>query len=196
MLAQLLSSKPKSRLVNLFLANSGRSFSVTELRQSTNAPQKLLAITIKELSRMGFLITYVKDKNRYYQVDKHFPLYPELMSLLRKVKNPPADLLAREAIKVGDCKLVVLTGVFAGKPRIETDALFVGKVSPAKLSRFLKLAEKFAEREINYTIFTLNEFEYRKIMNDRFVKNIMENEPLVLIDKLKNKTITKLVYKR
>jgi hypothetical protein len=196
MLAQLLSSKPKSRLVNLFLAHPSRSFSLTELRQSTDSQQKLLMATIKELARMGFLTTLSKERNKYYQVNKHFPLYPELTNLLRKIKKPPVDFLAREAVKVGDCKLIVLTGVFAGKPRVETDVLFVGKVSQARLSRFLKLAEKFAEREISYTIFTMQEYEYRKIMNDRFIKNIMENEPLVLMDKLKNKTIAKLVYKR
>jgi hypothetical protein len=177
------------------LAHPARSFSYTELKASTRATEKMLMSTLRELARMGFLKMHYKDRNTYYQTDKRFPLYPELASLLKKIKKLPADLLSREAVKVGECKLIVLTGVFAGKPRLETDALFVGKISPAKLAKFIRLAEKFAEREINYTIFTLSEFEYRKIMNDRFVKNIMENDPLVLVDKLKNKSLAKIVYK-
>lgn len=195
MLAQLLSSKPKTNLVNLFLAHSGRSFSFTELKASSKCPNQLLKETLKELDKMGFLNISAKHKVKYYQMNRHFALYPELLNLLRKVKSVPHDLLARQAAKVGECKLVALTGIFAGQPRIETDLLFVGKVSPKKLKNFLKLAQKFAQQEVNYTIFTPHEFDYRKIMNDRFLKNILENNPVLAIDKTKRKSLTKIVYK-
>lgn len=107
--------------------------------------------------------------------------------MLRRVKKIPQDVLAKQAAKIGDCKLVALTGVFCGRPRIETDLLFVGKVSSAKLSKFLRVAEKFAGQEVNYTIFSAKEFEYRQIMSDRFVKNIMENSPVLVVDKIKHK---------
>lgn len=195
MLAQLLSSKPKSKLVNLFLANPARSFSFTELRVSTGCSSVLLKKTIRELDKIGFLIVHEKHRVRYYQTNKHFALYPELVTLLRKVKQVPQDLLARNAARVGDLKFVAITGVFAGRPRIDTDILLVGKVSPAKLKKFLKLAERFAEAEVNYTVLSPSEFEYRKIMNDRFVKNILENDPVVVLDKIKRRNIAKLVYK-
>ena len=196
MLAQLLSSKPKTNLINLFLAHPGRSFSYTELRVSSECPNQLLKDTLKELDKMEFLNTTVKNRVKSYQMNKHFALYPELLNLLRKVKNVPVDLLAKAAARVGDCKVVALTGVFVGKPRVETDLLFVGKVSKAKFEKFLKLAEKFAEQQVNYTIFSPQEYDYRKIMNDRFLKNIMENNPVLVVDKLKNrKSLTKIVYK-
>jgi hypothetical protein len=195
MLAQLLSSKPKSRLVNLFLAHPGRSFSFTELRVTTGVSSDLLGDTLKELSKMGFLLTHHKEKNKYYQIDKHFVLYPELIALLRKIKKLPADILAQEAAKVGD-KFVALTGVFAAKPRVESDLLFVGKVSQRKLDRFLQLAERFAERQVNYTVLTVNEYDYRKIMNDRFLKSVLENEPVIVIDRLKKKKLAKVGHRR
>jgi hypothetical protein len=147
---------------------------------------------------MGFLLEYVKERNHYYQVDCHFALYPELVNLLRKIKRAPEDLLAKAAGKVGESKFTALTGVFVGKPRIESDALFVGKISQRKLEKFLKLAERFAEREVVYTILTAEEFDYRKIMNDRFLKNILENNPVIVVDKIKGKAerrLAKVVYK-
>ncbi len=196
MISQLLTSKPKTNLINLFLAHPKRAFSYTELRVSTSCPNQLLKSTLKELDKIDFLVATLKNKVRYYQVNRHFALYPELLNLLRKVRKVPTDLLARQAGKMTDCKLVALTGVFVGKPRIETDMLLVGKVSTTKLGTLVKLAEKFAEQEINYTIFTANEFEYRKVMNDRFVKNITENSPVLVIDKTKQrKSISKLIYK-
>jgi hypothetical protein len=195
MLSQLLSSKPKTNLINLLLAHPGRSFSFTELKTNARCPSKLLKQTIKELDKMGFLILSAKNKVKYYQMNRHFPLYPELVNLLRKVKNIPADELARNAGKIGDCKLVALTGVFVGKPRIETDLLFVGKVRPGRLGKFLKLAEKLAEQQVSYTILTLQEFEYRKTMNDRFIKNILENNPVLVVDKFKARSLSKVVYK-
>ncbi len=199
MLAQLLSSKPKTNLINLLLAHPQRSFSFTELRLSSGCSVKLLKETIKELSKMDFLSLTAKNKVRYYQMNRHFALYPELVNLLRKVRNVPVDILAQAASRF-DCKFIALTGVFVGKPRMETDLLFVGKIKPGRLSNVLKLAEKLAEQEINFTIFSLQEFEYRKMMNDRFVKNILENNPVIVVDKIKTKNqsiarLSKLVYK-
>src|SRR5947209_5332936 len=128
MLAQLLSSKPKTNLINLFLAYPGRSFSFTELKASSSCPNKLLKQTIRELDKMGFLVVSLKHRIKYYQMNRHFALYPELLNLLRKVKRVPEDLLAKAAGRVGNCRLIALTGAFVGKPRIETDLLFVGKV--------------------------------------------------------------------
>lgn len=187
MLAQLLSSKPKTQLVNLFLAHPKRAFAFTELRKATKCPQKLLRATLKELNKMEFLNIAGKRRIKYYQMNHYFALYPELVGFLRKAKHVPKDLLALASSKVGDCRLVALTGVFIGRPRIETDILFVGKVSPSKLQKFLKLAVRFAEQEVGFTIFSPQEFEYRKVMNDRFVKNIMENEPVLVVDKIKKK---------
>jgi hypothetical protein len=197
MLSQLLSSKPKTKLINLFLAHAGRSFSSTELRVNTHCPNKILKKTLRELDKIDFLTITAKNKIKYYQMNRHFALYPELVNLLRKVKNVPQDDLVRQAGKVGSCKLIALTGVFAGRPRVETDILFVGKLNPRKLKKLIDLAEKYAEQEINYTIFTPQEFEYRKIMNDRFIKNILDNNPVLVIDKTKNKsrTLNKIVYK-
>jgi hypothetical protein len=195
MLSQLLSSKPKTQLINLFLAHSGRSFSSTELRINTACPTKLLKQTLRELDKIDFLTITVKNKVKYYQMNKHFALFPELVNLLRKVKNIPQDSLLKQASKVGHCRTIILTGVFVGKPRIETDLVFVGKVNPRQLSKILSLAEKYAEQEISYTIFNPHEFEYRKIMNDRFIKNILENNPVFAIDKTKNRPIIKSTYK-
>ena len=196
MLAQLLTSKPKTHLINLLLAHPDRSFSYTELRINSSCPNALLKLTLKELTKMNFLTITQKNQVKYYQMNRHFPLYPELLNLLRKVKNVPQDTLAKALSKLTECKLVALTGVFVARPRVETDLLFVGKVGTKKLEKIIKLAEKYAEQEISYTIFSQQEFDYRKIMNDRFLKNVMENSPVLVIDKIKNrKTQPKLVYK-
>lgn len=178
------------------MAHPGRSFSFTELRINSKCTSRLLKQTLKDLDKIEFLNVVAKNKTKYFQMNKHFALFPELVNLLRKVKNVPQDDLAKQALKVGNCRLLALTGVFAGKPRMETDLLFVGKLNSRKLSKFLSLAEKYAEQEVSYTIFTQQEFEYRKIMNDRFVKNILENNPVLVVDRTKKHNLSKLAYNR
>jgi hypothetical protein len=195
MLSQLLSSKHKSGVVHIFLTHPNRSFTLSEVKASTKCPPKLLNETIKDLSKMGFLLVHERNRVKFFQVDKHFALYPELISLLGKVNKLPQDVLAKELAKLRDCKLILLTGIFVGRPRIETDILFVGKVSEKRLASVLKIAHKFAEQEVNYTLMPLSEFEYRKIMSDRFTKNILENHPVIVLDKTKNKSVTKLVQR-
>jgi len=187
MFSQILESKPKTKLLNLLLTYPKRAFSLTEMRLSSGCNTPILKDLLKDLVKMGFVAVIEKNRVKYYRMNRQFNLYPELVGLLRKAKGNPEDLLAKAAAKMGDCKLVVLTGVFVGKVRVETDLFFVGKVSPAKLKKLLELAEKLAEQEINYTVFTKEEYDYRHIMNDRFLKNVMENDPIVIIDKLRRK---------
>jgi len=187
MFSELLSSKPKTNLLNLFLSFPLRAFSVTELRASSGCSSAVLKLTLKDLAKTGFVNVIEKNRVKYYQMNRQFNLYPELVGLLRKTKRIPEDLLVHEAMRLGEPKFVALTGIFVGKVRVETDILIVGKVSPTKLDRFLQLAEKFAEQEVAFTVFTPQEFEYRKVMNDRFVKNILEHSPVVAVDKIKKK---------
>lgn len=192
MLSELLSSKYKSNVVNLFLAHPQRSFTVTEIRASTECPTKALIETLRTLNKMGFLLVFEKNKVKSYQVDRHFALYPELVGMLKKIRKVPLDLLAKNVVKIGNCKLIVFTGIFTGRPRVETDILIVGKISQTKFEKFLKIAEKFAEQEVNYTLFTPQELDYRRIMSDRFLKNILENNHVAVIDKTKNRVATKI----
>lgn len=187
MFSELLTSKPKTKLLNLLLTFPKRAFSMTELRLSSGCSTPSLKETMKDLAKTGFVNIVEKNRVKYYRMNKQFNLYPELVGLLQKAKATPEDILAKAAAKVGDCKLVVLTGVFAGRPRVETDLLFVGKAMGAKLKKVLQLAERLAEQEINYTIFTQQEYDYRHIMSDRFLKSVMENEPVIVIDKMKKK---------
>ena len=185
MLNQFLNSKPKTNLINLFLAHPGRSFAFTELKLATKASPKLLSESLKELVKMDFLVTTEKERTKFFQTNKHFVLYPELISVLRKMKKVPPDLLARAGNKIKTAKLIALTGVFVGKPRIETDLLIVGKINPKTLEKFLSFAAKLAEGPVNYTIMTQAEYEYRKTMSDRFVKNILDNDPLFAINRIR-----------
>ena len=53
-----------------------------------------------------------------------------------------------------------------------------------------------AEQQVGYTILTPQEFEYRKTMNDRFIKNVLENNPVLAVDKTKARSISNVYYRR
>jgi DNA-binding HxlR family transcriptional regulator len=131
MFGQILASKPKTQLLNVFLTFPERAFSLTELRLTSGSSTQILKETLKDLVKMGFVNSIDKNRVKYFQMNRQFNLYPELVGMLRKVKKLPEDLLAKQSTKLGDAKFVALTGVFVGKPRVETDILVVGKVRGA-----------------------------------------------------------------
>ena len=85
-------------------------------------------------------------------------------------------------------KLVVLSGVFL-KPDRElsrTDLLIVGDyVSEKRFQGFLKQLEAEVGCEIQYSLLSSEEFEYRHKMMDRFLRDILERPHEMLINKLK-----------
>jgi len=62
----------------------------------------------------------------------------------------------------------------------EIDLLVVGKPSQSKLADLVSEAEKIYDHELNYTILSEEEFEFRKKRQDPFIFSIL-TQPLVML---------------
>lgn len=203
-LEQLFDSSVKAKLLKLFLRNSDRGFQVKEAAQRTQSETRKVKKQIEGLAEIGFLkikkVTQAaakksKGKNReqkdvlkpgiYYSVNRHFDFYTELANLVLKSVPTSKERILNNLKKLGRIKLAVIAGVFLNTDNSRTDMLIIGEINRKKLENFLTKLEAEVGREINYSVMSLKEFEYRYHMFDRFLRDIFEKPHEKLICKIR-----------
>lgn len=202
-LEQLFGSKTRLKLLKLFLNNPDKFYYVREITRQTNTRINSIRRELENLQNLGLIIELIskpkeiaqnkpgknKAKQRwlgkkYFKVNTDFLLYQELKALLLKSQLLLEKNLIKGIQRLGSICYLVLTGFFVGQKNTRTDILIVGKLNRKKVKALIKDFEKDFDREINYTIFSKREFNYRKDIADRFLYDILENKKLVIIDKL------------
>lgn len=193
MLEQLFGSQTRVKLLHIFLDNSEKKYFVRELTRLVGAQINAVRRELENMEKMGLIkkIAQTKDdpknsKMKYYQVSTDFLFYPELKNLIRKDQFTVEQQFAADLQELGKIQFLALTGKFVGLEHIRTDVLIVGDVKPEKVKKLLVSYEKKFNNEVNYTVMTTDEFNYRRGVADRFLYSILDNKKVVMIDTLVN----------
>lgn len=125
-----------------------------------------------------------KQEKKYYQTNKNFILYEEIKSLIVKSQLLHEKDFVNKISKLGNLKLVILTGFFVNKKDSITDIMVVGGVAKEKLKKVINDLEKELGREVNYTLLTFEEFKHRRDMTDIFLYDILEGDKVVVVDEI------------
>ena len=126
----------------------------------------------------------ISTQKKFFKMNSDFILYPELKALFLKEQLMVEKDLAKNIRKAGVVNYLLLTGLFVGNDDAKTDMIIVGKVDPEKLGKIVSEYEKLFHREINYSVFSYNEYKYRLNINDRFLYDIINSKKIIAIDEL------------
>lgn len=194
-LEQLFGSKTRARLLGLFLQHPDTSFFVRELTRRIDAQLNSVRRELQNLVELGIVLEQVgsakaaksktlSERKKYYIANKTFMLYQDLRSLLKKVQILLKQNLVQEIDQRGDIDVLVFTGRFVDHSDIATDILIVGSIDQKLLQKVMSGFEQELGSEINYTLMTREEFQYRRQITDRFLFSILESDNVIMIDKV------------
>ncbi len=194
-LEQLFGSKTRARLLGLFLQHPDTSFFVRELTRRIDAQLNSVRRELQNLIELGIVLEQVgsakaaksktlSERKKYYVANKTFMLYQDLRSLLKKVQILLKQNLVQEIDQRGDIDVLVFTGRFVDHSDIATDILIVGSIDQKLLQKVVNEFEQEMGSEINYTLMSREEFQYRRQITDRFLFSILESDNIIMIDKV------------
>ena len=92
--------------------------------------------------------------------------------------------ILKNRVKLGRIKYAMFSGKFARKlPKgpEEVDLLVVGAVVLPELALLVREEEKRLDSEINYTVMTEDEFDFRKKKRDPFILSILYGSRVMLV---------------
>lgn len=183
MLSKLITSQAKIKLLTLFLTNPDERFYYTELHKRLGIHHGLLQRELKLFVDMGFLFTTKEANIRYYWVNKNFPIYEELKSIIFKTVGL-ADHLREVIDKIGHIEVAFIYGSVAKNledTRSDIDLMVVGDPDLDVLTDAVSAAEISLRHEINYTVFTPKEWKERIAKKNSFVMDVLNNKKIFLI---------------
>jgi DNA-binding transcriptional ArsR family regulator len=182
-LSDFMVSRVRVKLYEIFFSDPQEMYYVRQLTRK--AGEEINAIR-RELSRMdkkGLLKKEKRGNRLYYYLDPEYPYFEDLLSLVVKSQGLGLDLLQNQT-KLGKIKLVMLSGRFVRKlvrQGNEVDLLVVGDVVLPELNLIIQKEEKSRNVEINYTVMSAEEFEFRKNRRDPFLNQILLGSRIMVI---------------
>lgn len=183
MLQDLIISKTRVKLLNLYLQNPGKIYHVRELVRQVNEEINAVRRELAHLEKHGFVSKETRGNRLYYEFKKDHPLYYDLLKLVARTSGLGGDVLKNKA-KIGRIKFVMFSGRFVrgikGEPD-DIDILVVGTIVLPELALLVRSEEARRGTEINYTVMAPEEFEFRKKRHDPFIQKILSGSRLLII---------------
>ena len=200
-LTALFGSEARVRIIRLFLFSQGLPFFAKEVaarsKCSVGTAKRELAILVKaDLIRKrkvskdiqikhGKSVTAKRVKGPGFILNEKFPYLNPLKTLLTVASIQADESLAKCFAAAGRIKYLVAAGVFIQNWDSRVDLLVVGDdLNLAKIESTIKTIEAEIGKEISYSAFDTQDFEYRMGIHDRLVRDILDYPHVTLIDKL------------
>ncbi len=177
MLKKLFTSNTRIKLLTIFLMNSGEEFFIRELTRKLNEQINSVRRELDNLKKMGLLKAKTKNRKKYYHVNTDFIFFEELKSIIFKAVSTTNEL-AQDISKMGEVKLLILSGQFLDEETKTVDMLIVGDVDKEKLGHYLNNELK-TKRPVKFAALTEADYKYRLTCKDKFITEIIsdpENE--------------------
>ncbi|MDE2038323.1 MAG: hypothetical protein KGI69_03855 [Patescibacteria group bacterium] len=200
-LTALFGSEAKVKMLRLFLFNPGTPFFPEEIAARTKCPLALVRKELAGLAKADIIkkretskeVPASKDgadgakkmRGTGFVFNDKFPHLDPLKNLLT-VSSVSADgTLLKRFAKAGRIKLLLAAGLFIQNWDSRVDLLIVGdELSQARIETAVRDIEAEIGKELAYSVFETQDFEYRLGMHDRLVRDILDYPHVTLLDRL------------
>jgi DNA-binding transcriptional ArsR family regulator len=144
MLADLITSKSRIKLLTVFLLEPSEMYHVRELVRRTEDEINAVRRELAYLEKNGILEKEPRANRVYYSLSKNYPYYFDLLTIGAKIIGLGFDIIKNKS-KLGKIKFAMFSGRFARrlpKQADSVDLLLVGTVVLPELALIIKNEEK------------------------------------------------------
>lgn len=183
MLKMLFTSRVRVKLLKILVARPAERFFIRQLVRLTGEQINAVRRELARLTKIGLLRRKGINNRLYYQIQTDHPLYGGLLGLIAAEVGLGRRLLEHRD-ELGDIRYAFLTTAFARGRAAGTkdvDLLVIGKISLQRLQRLVAETEKELGHEVNYTVMSREEFEFRKKRKDSFLAQLFRQGRIMLV---------------
>ena len=183
MLDDLIVSRVRVKILQLFFLAPGKIFHVRDIVRRTQEEINAVRRELAHLEKAGMMTKERRANRLFYALRRDYTLYFDLLELIVKTGGLGGEII-KNRVKLGKLKFVLISGKFAraiSRGTNDVDLLVVGRVVIPELSQIVRQEELRREREINYTVMTEEEFDFRKKRRDPFVLEILRGSRVIVI---------------
>ncbi len=135
------------------------------------------------LVRVGILKKRVDGRRSYIKANEESPIFTELRGLVEKTSGI-VPMLRASVKRVKGLKIAFIYGSLARSEEAaesDVDVMVLGNVSTMELSPKLRAVEVAVGRQINPTVFSLDEFAKKVSAKNHFLRTVLRNKKIMLV---------------
>jgi len=174
-------------ILAIFMSHQEKDYNLSEIGRILKKKPGVIQKTMNALEKWGILSSLKRGNQRLYKINNNFRLFLELKSIVEKTTG--AEGLLRTAVKdIKGINTALIYGSYvkdALRPESDIDLLVAG--NPKSLDDLLEKIEKLEKkinREINYKIYSMNEFDDKRKSHDPFLDEVLNDKYILLKGKL------------
>lgn len=182
-LRDLFISKARAKILKVFLSSPKKIFYVRELVRLTGEQINAVRRELERMEKKKMVKKEERGNRLYYSFRKDYPFFDDLMRLVGKTTGLGSEIIENQK-KIGKIRFAMLSGRFLRdlpRKKNEVDLLLIGEVVLPQIASLVRAEEARRKREVNYTVMTEEEFDFRKRRRDPFILGVLFGSRVMLI---------------
>lgn len=179
----IFKSKVRKELFLLYFSDTDKKYYLRQLERILNIPVSIIRKELMKLDKSGMFISEKVGNLVYYCLNKSYPLFAELKSIVFKTIGIKGSIQAVLS-KIDGIQAAFIYGSFANeseRSHSDIDLFIIGKIEEDKLLQEITGLEKKINREINYSLYSESDWRKKKKEKNSFVIDVIENSKIFLI---------------
>ena len=134
------------------------------------------------MEQEGIFTSYTKGQTKFYSLDKKYPLFSDLKSIIFKTEGVEGSL-RRLVSEFDGIALAFIYGSYAkGKEKgsSDVDVVVAGSFPRGEFTRKLRALEAKFNREVNFNSYTKTEFVKECNINGGFLNMVIKDKVILL----------------
>lgn len=179
----LFISKVRIKCLKYFFFNEDKPIHLRAVARELGEEINAVRRELMRLVEIKLLKSEKRGNKKYFVLNKNFPYFEEFSSVIIK-SDGIAEQIIQNQSKLGNIQFVGLTSSYISGVKFshkEIDLIIVGDVELESISEMVEKEENRLQREINYTVLRLSEFNLRKKRRDPFIINLLLSTRVLVI---------------
>lgn len=182
-LGDIITSKVRIKILELFFSNLKELYHVRGIVREAGEEINAVRRELTKFEKDGILRKEPRGNRVYYSLRPEHPFFSDLISMVAKTTGI-GKLIIESKAKIGRVSFIMFSGGFVRfKDRREDDVdiLVVGDVVLPELAALIRSEESKRGKEINYTVMSREEFDFRKKRRDPFLLGILSGSRVMIV---------------
>ncbi len=183
-LSDIITSRVRVKVLELFFSNINELYHVRGIARETKEEINAVRLVLAGLEKASVIKKETRGNRVYYWPRQDYPFFEDILSMVTKTTGLGAKIIENRR-KIGNINWVMFSGRFVRRIRRlkedDVDILVVGDIVLPELATLIRYEEASRNMEINYTVMSREEFEFRKKRRDPFLLSVLSSSRVMII---------------
>lgn len=174
----------RSALLAMLYGHADESFYLRQLVRAVGAGHGALQRELKHLTDLGLILRRTQGNQVLYQANSQSPIFHEIRSLITKTVGIRDVIRSALGTLAPEIQIAFVYGSVARheeRANSDVDVMVLGDAPFSEVVSALGPAQRVLGREINPTVFSLDEFRSKLASGNHFLRSVMKEKKLFVL---------------